>query len=65
MDEHDTGAVQALTAQLHRAYCLPNASTKTTWSEEHRRRDERKALEVLDGLAGAAMVLVSSAEAGR
>lgn len=51
MDNFDIGAVQALTAALHVAYCLPGTSPAQTWSEEHRRRDERKALEVLDGLA--------------
>lgn len=50
MNEYHTGAVQALTASLHVAYCLPGTSPAQTWSEEHRRRDERKALEVLDDL---------------
>ncbi|WP_433731099.1 hypothetical protein ACQP2Y_21815 [Actinoplanes sp. CA-051413] len=53
MTKLDTGAVQALTAQLHRAYCLPGASPATAWSEAHRMRDQRKAVEVLDGLTAA------------
>lgn len=51
MNEYDTGAVHASTAALHVAYCLPGTSPAQTWSEEHRRRDERKAPEVLDDLA--------------
>jgi hypothetical protein len=62
MTKLDTGAVQAMTAQLHYAYCVPGTNPDTVWTEEHRRRDERKALEVLDGLAagGQQIVAVSS-----
>ncbi len=51
MDDIDTGAVQAMTASLHRADCLPGTPPVQKWVEEHRRRDERKALEILDDLA--------------
>jgi hypothetical protein len=50
MNGFDTGAGQGLSAPLHYAYCVPGTNPDTVWTEEHRRRDERKALEVIDGL---------------
>jgi hypothetical protein len=51
MNEFDPSTVQAMTASLHIEYCLPGTSAAQSWSEEHRRRDERKALGVLANLA--------------
>jgi len=49
----DARVVRVMTAEVHRRDCVSGPAPTRTWSEEHRMRDQGKAVRILEGLAAA------------